>query len=160
MPPDHEQKKPSPEPIEEELVENLIEERANEAWLEFKMTGEPIVLATYLKIGGEIDENVRQEIISLLITHSKKKNTPSNPYRDRETFWEIELMLKTDGYAQAMFKRGYFEGQPASAPKKLSCRQACLRYAERTGQELRRVEKQYERGKMLEMQNTEKSTKK
>ena len=157
---DRAHKKPSLEQIDEDLAQILMEGNADEAWLEFKITGEPVLLAMYLKLGGEIDDEVRQEIIKLLISHSKRKNSPRNPYRDWVAFTEIEILRRNDKYTQAGIKHGFFSPPLTPTPKELSFRQACQLYADRTRQELRRVEKQYERGKEVAAQNQKKSTKK
>lgn len=157
---DHEQKKPPPEPIEEELAQILFEGGTDDAWAAFVMNERPADLGHYLELGGEVDDIVRQALIEILKNHPKGKKGGSKPYLAWETYLEIETMLNQDKTMRTLIRLGKMEAPEDLPSKKLTRKQACEIYAARKNRELRTVEKQYHRGKAVDAQFQKKSTKK
>lgn len=114
----------------------------NMPWAEFVMSGRPAALAEYLRVGGEIDDAVRQILIDILRNCSVKKTEGrKDRYRDYMTYFHV---------GQKTTPRFKVVGTSISTTSKgLSKTAACQLYAEETGQELRAVEKQYERGSKI-----------
>jgi hypothetical protein len=157
---DHEQKKPSLEPIDEELAQILIEGRTDDAWAAFVMNERPADLGLYLELGGEVDDIVRQALIEILKNHPKGKKGGSKPYLAWETYLEIETMLSQDKTMRTLIRLGKIEAPEDLPSKKLTRNKAFEIYAGRKNRELHTVEKQYHRGKDVDAQFQKKSTKK
>lgn len=103
-------------------------------WENFIFSGEPETLATYLELGGEIDDQVRSTLVSILRGKHKPNNKGGkNARRDAEAFLAVKLIMVETG----------LNGEEVSKTE------ACKRHAKATNQELRAVEKQYERGKLI-----------
>lgn len=102
--------------------------REIDAWQEFSMTGAPSALANYLECGGDVDDNTRIALIDLLRNGPKLINKGGrNLWRDYTTYVEVKCIAVIG----------------------ISKTEACRIYAERTNQELRTVEKQYDRGSKI-----------
>ncbi len=157
---DHEQKEPSPEPIDEELAQILVEGRTDDAWAAFVMNERPADLGHYLELGGEVDEIVRQALIEILKNHTKGKKGGSKPYDDWELYCEIDNMVKKDRFTRALIRLGKIDVPDNLSPKPLTVRQALLSFSGRSEDQLRTVEKQYLRGKAVHAQFQKESTKK
>ena len=157
---DHEQKKPSPEPIDEDLAPLPFEGRTDDAWAAFVMNERPADLGHYLELGGEVDDIVRQALIEILKSHPKGKKGGSKPYLAWETYLEIETMFRLDKTMRTLIRLGKMEAPEYLPSKKLTRNQAFEIYAKRKNRELRTVQKQYQRGKAVDAQFQKKSTKK
>ena len=146
------QKPDDPSPIDLELERILVQERADEAWAEYVMNEQPSALARYLILGGEVDEVVRAALIASLQDHPGGRKGGSKPYRDWQTYLEIELMLKSN-YLDKTLAALHGEGRESgSKPKALSRQKALEAYAAKTHQELRTVQLQYDRGRNVDAQ--------
>ncbi len=109
----------------------LLADRQNNAWEEFLMTGSPFAMAIYLESGGDIDDDIRQILVDILRNGpTLKTRGGKNFWRDYITYNQVELLM-------------------SQTPPKVSKTGACKIYAEQTHQELRTVERQYERGEKI-----------
>ena len=102
-----------------------LADRQSDAWTEFAMTGRPSALAAYLEAEGEVDDPIGRILIDILRNGPVENNAGGKDrWRDYVTYVEVRLVALRD----------------------LSKTAACKQYADKTNQELRAVEKQYERG--------------
>ena len=105
-----------------------LADRQTDAWEEFLMTGRPPALADYLQFEGEVDDEVRSILIDILRNGPRLINKGGrDSWRDYTAYVEIKMI----------------------ALRGNSKTEACRRYAEKTNQELRTVEQQYERGSKI-----------
>lgn len=135
---------PNPIPVSEEERQAYFLDRAADAWQEFVLNSRPSALAKYLKAGGEVDEDVRSALIELLKDDPRGNPGGAKPFRDFETYVSVNLMVRVDNLSRALNA-----GDSPKGKKKLSTRQALIRYAEMTNQELRTVEMRYKRGEKI-----------
>ena len=140
------------EPIDPELQRILTEERADEAWAEYVMNEQPSALARYLILGGEVNEVIRAALVDALRDHPGGRRGGSRPYRDWQTYLEIELMLKSDALDRILEAGQGGGGAGGAKPRPLTRQKALEAYAARTNQELRTVQMQYDRGRKVEAQ--------
>ena len=102
--------------------------RQTDAWEEFLMTGRPSAIADYLQLQGEVDREIRDILIDILRNGPRLINKGGrNSWRDYTTYVSVKCSNLGD----------------------VSKTEACRRYAEKTNQELRAVELQYDRGSKL-----------
>ena len=147
--PDEKQNKPI---IHPDLEFALRQERADEAWARFAMNEQPSALADYLLLGGEVTDQVRAALVEALVSLTKGRKGGSKPFRDWQTYLGVEEMLLDDGISRKIFE---ITGKThdSNIPKKpISRKQALEAFAEQTGQELRAVEVQYQRGARVQKQ--------
>jgi len=105
------------------------------AWEEYLMTRSPSALAKYLEAGGEVDASVRGILIDILENRQKLNNRGGrNSWRDYVTFTEVNMLEI---------------GLHPETSRSVSRTKACELYAQKTNQELRTVEKQYDRGRRI-----------
>jgi len=123
--------------------------RANDAWMKFIMNGQPSALAEYLRFGGKVDDQVRDILVELLRDDPRGNRGGSKPFRDMETYSSVNLILTLDKIALKKSPEG-----KRGVSKPMSKRQAQVKYAEMTGQELRTVEYRYARGRDISKQFT------
>jgi hypothetical protein len=112
-----------------------------DAWAEFVMNGQPKALARYLKLGGQVDDLVRQALIEALKDDPRGEKGGRKPFRDWQTFVCVEHILRS-----SRDRRLSRTQENTAVEKQLSQRQALQKYADKTSQELRAVERQYDRG--------------
>ena len=146
---DEKQNKPV---IHPDLEFALRQERADEAWARFVMNEQPSALADYLLLGGEVTDQVRAALVEVLVSNTKGRKGGSKPFRDWQTYLSVEEMLLDDDIGR---KIAAVTGDThnSSIPRKaISRTQALAAFAEVTGQELRSVEIQYQRGAKVEKQ--------
>jgi hypothetical protein len=104
-------------------------DRQADSWQEFLMTGRPSALATYLQNNGPVDEHVRAALIDTLRNGPALINRGGrDSWRDYTAFVAINLLTTWEHVGKT---------------------EACRRYAERSNQELRTVEIQYQRGEKI-----------
>ena len=105
-----------------------LADRQTDAWEEFLMTGRPSALADYLQFQGEVDDGIREILIDILRNGPRLINKGGrDSWRDYTTYVGVKGIALGD----------------------VSKTEACRRYAEKTNQELRAVELQYDRGSKL-----------
>jgi hypothetical protein len=110
-------------------------------WAEFVMNGSPSALASYLAQGGDVDGQIRGALITLLQEMRTGNSGGAKPWRDFKTVSAVERTLFEDRWARR------FSDQAQSKP--ISQRQAIQAHADVIGQELRAVEKRFDRGKLV-----------
>jgi hypothetical protein len=116
------------------------------------MNVQPSALARYLKLGGEVTDVVRDALIAALQDHPGGRKGGSRPYRDWQTYLEVELMLKSDALDRTLEAGQGDGGTGGSRPRSLTRQKALEAYAAKTHQELRTVQYQYNRGREIEAQ--------
>lgn len=126
---------PDKSPVSKDVRDQAYYGGQEDAWVEFAMSGDSKALARYLEKGGEVTGAVREVLIQLLHSGPIKNPGGAKPWRDYETYCKV-----------VSIKAGW--GKPLRS-KPISKRAACKAYAEKTHQELRTVELQYERGSRL-----------
>jgi hypothetical protein len=119
-------------------------ERWNDAWMEFVSNGDSSALAEYLRLGGPVTDQVREALITYLDANPVKQVGGSKKFRDFEVLVHVQGEQLRDKLNNLALQR---LGDP---PKKIRSVRAILEaYARDTNQELRTVEKQYQRGKTI-----------
>jgi hypothetical protein len=112
------------------------------AWERYLMTGDPLALAIYVSVGGEIDIEIRELIAAHLRGETPVKYANrSNHWLDYKVFSDINLMRTADRTLSVSGAcRKYVSLQGKLSPDKPA-------EAEGFEVEVERVRKQYTRGK-------------
>lgn len=95
-----------------------------DAWNEFAMTGKSSALAKYLSLDGEFDDDVRKMVIKILKDGPFSQQGGADLWRDYKTYLEIRSIMRQ---------------------RDCTLRNARDLFRDQTSQELRTVEKQYQR---------------
>lgn len=108
------------------LADVIREGRRDDAWERFLISEKPDALAEYLAARGEVDDNVRKILIDILRNGPTENNSGGKDrYRDLDTYRNVNYMINIQNLGKT---------------------KACQIYAERTNQEQRTVELQFDRG--------------
>ena len=110
-------------------LEALRIDRQSVAWEYFSLSNDPAGLAMYLEAGGKIHADVRKIIIGFLRNEISKNNR--------------------GGRNNAQYYLTFLSVTALSKYRKISTTAACKEFASQNNRELRTVQKQYDRGKVL-----------
>ncbi|MEJ5218854.1 hypothetical protein WG622_11410 [Cognatishimia sp. D5M38] len=118
----------------------FVADQQIDRWTQFLLDLSPSDLAEYLRLGGEVDQDVRRALIDVL-EKAKGQGHPGGkkPFRDYHVYVSVNAIIRSSKLAS----NNGDESKPLSptAAKKV--------FAERHGRELRAVELQYDRGKLV-----------
>ena len=143
----------NPEQVMDPFLEGALrQERAEDAWAEYVMDERPAALAKYLALGGEIDDQVREALVTALIDHPKGRKGGNRPFRDWQTYLSVIEKLSRSHLDFTLVEITKSEEGRPSQQKPMTLRQAQKEYASETNQELRTVERQYDRGRKIDDQ--------
>ena len=141
------------EEVMDPILEGLLrQERSEEAWAEYVMDERPAALAEYLALGGEVDEAVRRALILALKDSPKGRKGGNRPFRDWQTYLSVTEILSQNRFHFASVEKANSELDRAAKRKPMSLRKAQEVHAIETNQELRTVQRQYERGQKIDNQ--------
>lgn len=113
-------------PRQKEERENYKNEVFQDQWLEFMISGNPLILANIVENYCDFDPMIKGAVVERLKFYGEKKKWVSgNHYRSFEIYSEVERLMKSH---------------------KISKRQACSIYEEKHGLTLRTIQNQHTKG--------------
>jgi hypothetical protein len=65
-------------------------EIAEQLWRPYIIEKDPVLLAVYIELGGEINDEVRREIVSALKGEVKRPHASSNPWDDLSFYINVD----------------------------------------------------------------------
>jgi hypothetical protein len=129
-------------------------------WELYVISQEPKYLASYLELGGEIDNDVRRAVCQVLRDGPPSKKGGRKSILDVEVFLEIN-QIRLEPTLEFMGKELFSKGEAHDtrkpvpnkprAPKKMTKKEARKIYIERLGKAVEddTIRKQYDRGKRI-----------
>jgi hypothetical protein len=115
-----------------------------DAWLEYCMTRDRTKLAKYLKLRGEVTEEVRDELVEVLNGAKKGLVGGANPFRDWMTYNYVHNMHTRKNFPQLNRTRRVLE-----TPTPVSKHSIMQDLAIEQSVDVRTIEERYRKGKKL-----------